>query len=502
MKAVMKRRLAITVILTLWAVSTGWLVFREAYPEIMAVASTGRYRSFFSRGVMIMDQWMKITFQGRQIGYSHTGVDAVEGPAGRQYQIGNRTLLQMNVMGAAQRIAVHAQATVDALYHLQKFSFVLSATGYALTIEGKRARGNTFDCTVRGPDSSRRLSVTIPEDAILYSPMTELSLKALVPGRHVTLRMFNPMTLTSQNITIKSLRREPLQHAGSNVLATVLSANLEGMETLSWVDGEGNLLRQETLFGWAMEACKPDEALAANSLAPAGDMLAQLAVPVTGPADRLSAARSARLRLSGAPLQPEWLRTHRQTVVSTGQVTEVIVRAESLPASGLPPASALPDMKAALAPSAFIQSEDPRLAERARTITGEWTNSLAAAMAIYTWVFENVEKQPTVSLPSALDVLLRPRGDCNEHTYLFVGLARAAGIPAVIRVGLTFQNGSFYYHAWPSVYVGQWLDMDPTLGKPAVGADHLSLFEGELSEQMKLMGVLGRLKVEVVDTEN
>jgi transglutaminase-like putative cysteine protease len=139
---------------------------------------------------------------------------------------------------------------------------------------------------------------------------------------------------------------------------------------------------------------------------------------------------------------------------------------------------------------------------KAREITEGSTDPRQAVLALYQWVNTKVAKIPTVSLPSALDVLLRPEGDCNEHTYLFVGLARAAGIPAKIRVGLTLHNGMFYYHAWPSVYLGDWVDMDPTLGQPAVGADHISLFEGELAEQMKLMGVLGRLRITLTQTED
>ncbi len=497
MSRISKRTLFILAVLALWTFSMGWLVFREAYPELLTVAAPGGYRSFFSRGVMVMDQWMKITFQGRQIGYSHTSVDSLDDANGRQYQIANRTLLQMNVMGATQRIAVHARSIVDSMYHLQRFSFVLSATGYAMTIEGKRKQGNTFDCLIRSSETSRRLSITIPDDAILYSPMTELSLKSLAPGRALTLRMFNPMTLSSQNITIKALRREILQHQGKSIEATVLSAMMEGMETLSWIGKDGNILRQETLFGWAMEACRPEEATAAAPVAPTGDMLAQLAVPVIGPANQLATAPFARIRLSGAKLQTASLETHRQSVTATGDVTEIIVRADSLPASGLTPGTPPAVPQGALAPSPFIQSDDSRLIHRSREITGAWTNSLEAVLALHKWVYEKVEKEPTVSLPSALDVLLKPRGDCNEHTYLFVGLARAAGIPAVIRVGLTYHNGSFYYHAWPSVFVGRWLDMDPTLGTPAVGADHISLFEGEISEQMKLMGLLGRLKAEI-----
>ena len=38
-----------------------------------------------------------------------------------------------------------------------------------------------------------------------------------------------------------------------------------------------------------------------------------------------------------------------------------------------------------------------------------------------------LEKKPTVSLPSAREVLRTRIGDCNEHTVLYVAMARAAG---------------------------------------------------------------------------
>jgi hypothetical protein len=71
-------------------------------------------------------------------------------------------------------------------------------------------------------------------------------------------------------------------------------------------------------------------------------------------------------------------------------------------------------------------------------------------------------------------------------------------LPAQIRVGLRYVNGAFYYHAWPAVYAGGWFEMDPTSGEELVGVTHLALLEGELANQLKLLGLLGRLKIEVV----
>ena len=493
-----KRQLATVALILLWLGAMAWLIFYEAYPELLNRATSG-YHSVLSRGIMVMDRWMTISYQGVPIGYTHTSMDVAEHDKVRQYQMNNRTLLTLTVMGRRQRIAVSADCEVDALYNLQTFSFSLSSSGYSILVDGHRIKGNDFDVKIRAPGSVNRMTVSIPSDAVLYSPMTEMSLKSLTPGRQMTLKVFNPVTLTSQNMTVKALRRETLQHANQPVETTVLSALVDGMETLSWMDGAGTMIRQTTPFGWTMESSTARDALSAGSKGGAtSDLLAALAVPIQGDSRLLTTRPAVTLRLKGVALTRQQLETHRQEIVSLGSnITEITVRADALPATGCPREAIPSDMAPWLASSAFIQSGDSRMVDKAREITGNWTNSLGAALAIYRWVNTTVTKSPVVSLPSALDVLLKPEGDCNEHTYLFVGLARAAGLPARIRVGLTLHEGRFYYHAWPSVYIGRWLDMDPTLGLPAVNAAYISLVEGELAEQMKLMSVIGQLKVEI-----
>ena len=99
------------------------------------------------------------------------------------------------------------------------------------------------------------------------------------------------------------------------------------------------------------------------------------------------------------------------------------------------------------------------------------------------------------------------QGDCNEHTALFVGLARAAGISARIAAGVVYSNrvtpqGSFYYHAWPEVYFGSeggWVPVDPTFGQWVADATHVKLVEGDLARQIEIMGVLGRLRFDLLE---
>ena len=127
---------------------------------------------------------------------------------------------------------------------------------------------------------------------------------------------------------------------------------------------------------------------------------------------------------------------------------------------------------------------------------------MRAAELLNEWVYESIEKRITISVPSAVEVLETRRGDCNEHTVLYVALARAAGIPARTAAGLVYSDGSFFYHAWPEVYLNGWVAADPTFGQFPADAAHLRFTIGGLARQMELVRLIGRLELEVIFTEN
>ena len=96
----------------------------------------------------------------------------------------------------------------------------------------------------------------------------------------------------------------------------------------------------------------------------------------------------------------------------------------------------------------------------------------------------------------ATDVLRTKKGDCNEHATLFTALARAAGIPAKIAVGLTYKDGFFYYHAWSEIFAGQWIAVDPTLGQFPADAGHIRLITGDLDRQVQVLPVINKIRIE------
>ena len=115
-----------------------------------------------------------------------------------------------------------------------------------------------------------------------------------------------------------------------------------------------------------------------------------------------------------------------------------------------------PDARRYLAPEPLIESDDPEIRAEAAKAVRAVTSALAhRAERLTRYVNGLLEKKPTVSIPSAREVLRTKVGDCNEHTALYVAMARALGIPARIAVGLVFVRGAFYYHAWPEVYIDE-----------------------------------------------
>jgi hypothetical protein len=102
-------------------------------------------------------------------------------------------------------------------------------------------------------------------------------------------------------------------------------------------------------------------------------------------------------------------------------------------------------------------------------------------------------------VPSAVQVLEARRGDCNEHTVLYVALARALGLPARTAVGLVYVNGAFFYHAWPEVWLGEWVAVDPTFGQHPADAAHLRFVVGGLAQQVEVVRLIGRLSIDTYE---
>ena len=155
--------------------------------------------------------------------------------------------------------------------------------------------------------------------------------------------------------------------------------------------------------------------------------------------------------------------------------------------------------EAFLKSSPFIQSDDPKIVSKAQEIVSPDDPVSVMASKLVAWVYKNVEKRPVLAVPNALETLNNLVGDCNEHAVLLAALARAAGIPAQVEVGLVYQRGRFYYHAWNVLFIGAWVTADAVMDQMPADVTHIRFARGEADQQIDLIGVIGKVRLTVLD---
>lgn len=155
-----------------------------------------------------------------------------------------------------------------------------------------------------------------------------------------------------------------------------------------------------------------------------------------------------------------------------------------------------------LKPTLFVQSDDARMVGKAKEIIGESKDSFEISSKLCSWVHDHVRTSFSAQLTNSLEVLDRLEGDCTEYSILFIGLARAAGLPAREVAGVIYMDGTepgFYFHQWAKVWIGKWIDVDPTFNQPLADATHIKLVEGDFFEQNRLIPIIGQISVDVLN---
>jgi Transglutaminase-like superfamily len=114
-----------------------------------------------------------------------------------------------------------------------------------------------------------------------------------------------------------------------------------------------------------------------------------------------------------------------------------------------------------------------------KVVKGLKTN-IQKVKALTMFVGKYVEDTMWYDFDSALHILKVKKGDCTEHSLLLTALLRSIKIPSR-RVGgvgyVRFQDGkwAFGYHMWVQVWLGRWIDVDPTWEQFPADASHIML---------------------------
>ncbi|MDD4871649.1 MAG: hypothetical protein PHR77_13915 [Kiritimatiellae bacterium] len=249
-----------TAIIILWLCMVAWLIRYEAFPEYFTQSIEG-YKGLLSRDILISDSWMKITFRGSDIGYSHTSMNMNENNPAEHYVIGNRVHISLSVAGTRKNVHALTSIFLDMAYNLRRFTFSFSSPMAVIKVDGSRIDGNNFEVKLSTQDNNHDvMKLQIPPDVLLYSPLTETAIKYLKPGKQITIRTLDPISLKKVNLLIRALRHEKITISNEQIDSVVLSTKYRSIDILSWVDNKGTILLQKSPIGLTMQKCTPEEA--------------------------------------------------------------------------------------------------------------------------------------------------------------------------------------------------------------------------------------------------
>jgi len=148
-----------------------------------------------------------------------------------------------------------------------------------------------------------------------------------------------------------------------------------------------------------------------------------------------------------------------------------------------------------LSPSKDIPADDKSVANKAREIAGNDRDAWSVARKLADWTFKNLTWKRT-DYADAAQTLATREADCYEFSKLYVAMARSLGLPARVVSGMAYSEGSFGGHAWVEVYIGDWIEIDPTWGTSYVDATHIKDAHGALLTY----ALLNLVQLEVLET--
>lgn len=442
-----------------------------------------------SQDIQTGHEWLGLYHRDQRVGYAHLE-KRIQGDEGYVYEV--ETHLKTQSFGSDISLDIDMEARLTKTLILKSFTFSISAGPAQFSGSGV-VKEKTLELAVDTGGHTIKRSIALTAPPALKSVMgPRISRLDLTPGKIYQFPVFDPVTQGNQTVEIEVIGPDTVAVVDMIVPVTHIRQRVAGMTLNAWLNSRGEMLRQE--LGMGLVAVRETETQAKARAASGGvDLVAATKVVVQGTPSKRKNETSRVLLLTGEGLETFDLNDHRQTVVGP----RITIRKE-LKTPGLPLSTDRTGLYLASEP--LIQSDHPDVIKTARMALGAAKDTTEAALALMDWVHTHVEQKSVIGIPSAIETLQSRVGDCNEHTNLFIALARAVGVPSRQVVGLVYRDGQYGYHAWAEVNTqGGWLSVDPTWNEAPVGLGHLALLRGGLKEQAKLVRFFGKLKIEFVD---
>ncbi len=429
--------------------------------------------------------WYAVHLQGQKAGYMRWQALCIDDGTGAHIRIEEYSKVAFVLDAGPQQIASRQTTDYDPGLRPRRIELWQNLMG-RLSETTVEVGTDKLRITVTQPDGTHTREAPIPDD---FGSEVAVTLAAAAgdigPGWRKQLSAFDPYIGLVTEYVVTFEGKEPSPQGELTLLHTRVEKL--GMTIKTWLDADGIIVRQSLneIMGLELVRTTEDDALTEIS-GPAFASGISVGRPPRDPhkADRIALLASA----AGGNVTELIPTTRRQRVVALPEGgAEVIVGIEPEPTQVGQLPLADPEFAAYLQPNEMTQSDSEAIASLARSIIGDERNAWTCARLLLDWVHKHLRKVNSEPRPvSALEVLQQGEGDCSEHALLLAALAKAAGIPPRVVIGLVYTDGTYAYHEWNELYVGQWVAMDPSWGRHTVGAGHIELAAGAADPEAML----------------
>lgn len=434
--------------------------------------------------------WMNIYQNNKKIGF----ISREFTYTGKKYHFNESVFMQINTMGVTQALNILTDGDLNPDMSLDSFNFNLNSGIFSFKAHGYVIK-NKLILFAGSPNAQEKNEIPLKDIPHITGNIFETAFHANLDKDSIRgFSIFDPSTMSLRVIKVTRNADEIIPIMGKRILTNKYCTDFMGAKNCAWLTKEGDVVKETGIMGISMEKVSEEKAREGIADGESIDFtqISSIAsnVKISDP-DNLGIIK---LKISGIN-NSFFLNGDRQSY--NGNV--LTITKETLESSSnlqrKPPGKVLAFVK----PSQLIQSNDPQIKIQVNKIIKSTDSNEQKARKIINWVYQHIEKKPTLSVPNALEVLKNKSGDCNEHSALTVALLRSAGIPAQIEAGLVYLQGRFYYHAWCVVYLGKWITADSVFNQMPADVTHVRLIRGDTDQQMNLIGVIGKIKLEVLE---
>jgi len=441
------------------------------------------------------EDWLAVYLQGQRVGYAHSLTTRRERGDKVTFVTDLYHHLELRRGATEIKVSISDRTVEDRGGRLISFQHVLEQGGAAQTTKGK-VKGGKLVLTTSSGGLAQTQTVDVPEGFCPWAASEIGRARGYKPGTAYSVPIFMAQAPTKPaTYDVKILPAEPVEvfevikwlHRVEATLSIMPNA-----KTVQWVDDEGTTWLGRTKFGlFTIELRKVPKEVALQPADGAEVMVAaaiepdrQIPNPRTLDAlevEMTPAAKDVKLDLPSGPLQQ---------VTRRGEALHLkLRRAEADPAKSYLLPYMSKEHAGLLKATPWLETNEDVIRTMSREAVGGEADALKAARKIETYVRAIIEQKTLgMGFATAAETARQKAGDCTEHAMLAAALARSAGMPSRVVLGLAYAEpgtmtpgGKFYYHMWAEVWVGQWYPLDAALG--AHDATHIAIARSDLQEQ-------------------